>query len=215
MSGTALPEYLAITPPSPDDTGAAWQRVVCAQLPGLARAWAGRVALQLRPLRPIPESAWREVLIEAAALNLPVWLNADASTIQALNKTGNKTGCGILGIHLNHPRLMAARCAEVTAMQAQGLRVSAACHDAETLARAEALGVDAGMISPVLPTASHPGAPVLGWAGFAALARRSALPVFGLGGLAPTDLPTLRVHGGYGVAGIGAFFPASLAESPK
>ncbi len=212
MSAPAFPAYLAITPPSSDDTGddtgAAWQRAVCAQLPVLSEVWAGTVGLQLRPLRPIPVPVWQRVLAEAAALNLPVWLNTAAPTIQALNATE----CGSFGIHLNHPRLMAATRAEVAAMQAQGGRVSAACHDAAALARAEALGVDAVLISPVLPTASHPGAPVLGWAGFADLARRTALPVFGLGGLAPSDLPTLRAQGGYGVAGIGAFFEPDFLQ---
>lgn len=213
MPAPALPEYLAITPPSLDDSGVAWQHAVCAQLPTLVQTW-GAVGLQLRPLRPIPVSVWQAVLTEAAALNLPVWLNSDGLMIQAFNAAG----CGAHGIHLNHPRLMGATRAEVAAIQAQGRRVSAACHDVATLVQAEAVGVDMVLISPVLPTASHPGAPVLGWAGFADLARRTPLPVFGLGGLAPSDLPTLRAQGGYGVAGIGAFFDQSfftLAGSPK
>ena len=38
------------------------------------------------------------------------------------------------------------------------------------LRRAEELGCDFALLSPVLPTLSHPGAPHLGWEGFATIA---------------------------------------------
>ena len=40
---------------------------------------------------------------------------------------------------------------------------AASCHSVEELRRAEELGCDFALLSPVLPTLSHPGAPHLGW----------------------------------------------------
>lgn len=82
---------------------------------------------------------------------------------------------------------------------------SAACHNAEELARARALGADLVLLSPVRPTPTHPEAAPLGWQGFATLAATAGLPVFALGGVAPGDLAQARRHGAWGVAGISAF----------
>ena len=51
-----------------------------------------------------------------------------------------------------------------------------------------ALGLDFAVLGPVLPTASHPGAPTLGWERFSALAAGCSIPVYALGGLKPADL---------------------------
>jgi 8-oxo-dGTP diphosphatase len=78
--------------------------------------------------------------------------------------------------------------------------VAASCHDAEELAMAERLGADCVMLSPVLPTASHPGAAHLGWMRFAELIADYPLPVYALGGLSLADLATARSLGAQGVA---------------
>ena len=78
--------------------------------------------------------------------------------------------------------------------------VGASCHDAAELERAQALGVDFVVLGAVLPTASHPGAIPLGWERFRDLAARRPLPVYALGGLAPTDLDTARQAGAHGIA---------------
>lgn len=78
--------------------------------------------------------------------------------------------------------------------------VGASCHDAAELARAVELGADLAVLSPVLPTASHPGAPTLGWPRFAELVAHCPIPVFALGGLAEADLDLARRHGAHGVA---------------
>lgn len=80
----------------------------------------------------------------------------------------------------------------------------ASCHDADELARAGALGLDAAVLGPVGPTESHPGSDVLGWAGFAALAASTTLPVYALGGLSAGDLAVARAAGAHGVAMIRA-----------
>ena len=56
------------------------------------------------------------------------------------------------------------------------------------------------VLSPVLPTLSHPGEPVLGWDGFADLIRDYPLPVYALGGMAPELLEAARENGAHGIA---------------
>jgi len=77
---------------------------------------------------------------------------------------------------------------------------AASCHSMEVLRRAEALGCDFALLSPVLPTLSHPGAPHLGWEGFAAIAAGSSIPVYALGGLAHGDMQTAWRHGAHGIS---------------
>jgi len=77
---------------------------------------------------------------------------------------------------------------------------AASCHNAEELRRAEALGCDFALLSPVLPTKSHPGAPHLGWESFAAIASGASIPVYALGGLAHDDMQTAWQHGAQGIA---------------
>jgi 8-oxo-dGTP diphosphatase len=80
--------------------------------------------------------------------------------------------------------------------------VGASCHGATDLARAADLGLDYALLSPVMPTASHPGAPYLGWDRFSALAEVARLPVYALGGLGPRDLELAIDQGAQGVAAI-------------
>jgi len=77
---------------------------------------------------------------------------------------------------------------------------AASCHSVEELRSAEMLGCDFAVLSPVLPTQSHPGAPHLGWEGFAAIAAGSSIPVYALGGLKLGDMQTAWRHGAHGIA---------------
>jgi thiamine-phosphate pyrophosphorylase len=84
-----------------------------------------------------------------------------------------------------------------------GLLVSAACHDADELAAAA--GADIALLSPVFPTASHPGAPALGPARFCALAASADMPVLALGGVDARNAARLPGPNVAGLAAIGAF----------
>lgn len=77
---------------------------------------------------------------------------------------------------------------------------AASCHNAEHLAHAAALGLDFAVLSPVLPTASHPGASTMGWSRFAGLARDCRLPVYAFGGMQSALLDIARGHGAHGIA---------------
>ncbi|HUH00228.1 MAG TPA: Nudix family hydrolase [Gammaproteobacteria bacterium] len=78
------------------------------------------------------------------------------------------------------------------------------CHDARQLYAALALGADYAFLGPVKPTASHPGVPGMGWEKFAALVADLPLPVYGIGGLGPTDLDDAWAAGAQGIAAIRA-----------
>ncbi|MBN9108615.1 MAG: Nudix family hydrolase [Pseudonocardia sp.] len=73
-------------------------------------------------------------------------------------------------------------------------------HDSRDLARAGALGADAALVSPVLPTPAQPAREPLGWDGLRRLVAGSPLQVFARGGLAPDDLASATAAGAAGVA---------------
>lgn len=101
---------------------------------------------------------------------------------------------GADGVHLTSAKL--AECAERPAVA----WCAASCHSVEELRRAEALGCDFVLLSPVLPTKSHPGAPHLGWEQFSAIAAGLSMPVYALGGLNHADMQTAWQHGAHGIA---------------
>ena len=78
--------------------------------------------------------------------------------------------------------------------------VGVSCHDDAELAHAATLGADFALLSPVLPTLTHPGAATLGWDVFSTLAAASPIPVYGLGGLGRDDVTLAQSHGAHGVA---------------
>uniref|UniRef100_UPI001081BD9B thiamine phosphate synthase n=1 Tax=Crenalkalicoccus roseus TaxID=1485588 RepID=UPI001081BD9B len=88
----------------------------------------------------------------------------------------------------------------------RGLPLSAAAHGRAGLARGRRLAADAVILSPVFPTASHPGAPALGPWRWAALARRAGRPVVALGGIGPGNALRLPRHAA-GLAAITALTP--------
>lgn len=106
------------------------------------------------------------------------------------------------GLHLNSERLMA--CDERPIAKHKWL--CASVHDEIQLAQANRIDVDFIMLSPVLPTPSHPGAPTLGWEHFRVLTEKSHSPVFALGGMDSRHLSIAREKGAQGIAAITAFW---------
>lgn len=105
---------------------------------------------------------------------------------------------GADGVHLSSERLMAL------SSRPLGLDklVAASVHDLEQLEQAERLGVDFSVISPVLPTLTHPHARTLDWQGFQQLTEQATHPVYALGGMQVEHLPEVWQHGGQGIAAI-------------
>jgi 8-oxo-dGTP diphosphatase len=84
--------------------------------------------------------------------------------------------------------------------------VGANCHGAEDLAQAAGIGADFATLSPVAATPDHPQTPPLGWSRFHSLAEAAALPVYALGGMAPSHITQARQCSGQGVAGTREFW---------
>lgn len=109
---------------------------------------------------------------------------------------------GADGVHLNGRRLQALEQRPLPAR----FWCAASCHDAMQLRQACVLGLDFAVLSPVQPTASHPGASPLGWQRFQELVWDLPLPVYALGGLGPNDLPRALAARAQGVAAIRALW---------
>jgi 8-oxo-dGTP diphosphatase len=77
---------------------------------------------------------------------------------------------------------------------------AASCHCAEELQRAMELNLDFAVLGPVKATPSHPDARLLGWDGFARIARGASIPVYAIGGMTRRDLETAWRAGAHGVA---------------
>ena len=127
----------------------------------------------------------RRVVAQAHAHGAKVLLNGDVELAQEV---------GADGVQLTGTQL--AQSGERPAVA----WCAASCHSAEELRRAEALGCDFALLSPVLPTKSHPGAPHLGWDSFASIAAGSSIPVYALGGLTHDDMQSAWQHGAHGIS---------------
>ena len=98
------------------------------------------------------------------------------------------------GVHLTARDLMASATKPADAW------CIASCHSRAEIDHAARLDLDAVVLGPVLPTASHPGQAGLGWDHFAGLADGAGLPVYAIGGLRADDLPTAIASGAHGIA---------------
>ena len=86
-----------------------------------------------------------------------------------------------------------------------GWLVTAAAHSPQALVLARRAGADAALLSPVFPTASHPGALPLGLIRFASWCRCSPIAVYALGGITSQNARRLQGSSAKGIAGIGGF----------
>ncbi len=151
------------------------------------RLAGGLRLLQLREKCLSPD-AFRELALHVAgrcrAWGAALMLNGDAVLAREL-------GCGL---HLNSAHLMRLETRPEVPL------LAASCHGPEELARAALLGADFVVLSPVLPTPSHPGAETIGWERFSAWLAEYPLPVYALGGLSRDGLALARNGGAHGVA---------------
>ena len=82
--------------------------------------------------------------------------------------------------------------------------VTSSAHGLPDLRRARRAGAMLAFLSPIFPTASHPGAPALGPVRWTRLARAAPLPVAALGGVEPVRLRRLPPQTCRAVGAIGA-----------
>lgn len=105
---------------------------------------------------------------------------------------------GAHGVHLSSQA--AQSLVEKPANLPESFLLAASCHNAAELGHAQRLGCDFAVLSPVLPTLSHVGAPTLGWDAFASLIKHYEIPVYALGGMSRGDIAKALSCGARGVA---------------
>ena len=125
------------------------------------------------------------VLTMARPYGVRVLVNADVELAREV---------GADGVHLPAATLMQMK------ERPQDMLCAASCHNRDELMQAAALALDFALLSPVLPTRSHPGAATLGWHDFAAVSVDYPLPLYALGGLQPADLEAAWAYGAHGIA---------------
>jgi len=131
------------------------------------------------------ESFARRVVDLAHAAGARVLVNGDTTLAQRSHADG---------VHLQAKQLMRLGAPPAVRWWA------ASCHDRAELEQAARFGAAFVVLSPVLPTASHPGEPGIGWQGFSELIRDLPMPVYALGGMKPELLDVARQHGAHGIA---------------
>ncbi len=127
--------------------------------------------------------------------NTPFMLNADARTAKQ---------AGAQGLHLSSRQLSKHR-----ERPAGFTWVAASCHTAQDLQQAQTIGVDFAVLSPVMPTLSHPDAEPLGWEQFRQRVESATIPVYALGGMHDALMQQAWQAGAQGIAGIRGLWPVS------
>jgi len=185
ITAAQLPEYYAILDDAPESK----------LLANLQKILAKGVKLIQARLKNLSAHALANFLAEAYPLcqAYQAWLLVNSAAAWGLHAQAD-------GVHLTSRHLLALQ------ERPKACRwVAASCHNLEELFHAQKIGVDFAVLAPVSVTRTHPDTPPLGWQKFADWVRPIALPVYALGGMALTDLDTVRLAGGQGIAAIRAF----------
>ncbi len=195
VAALCLPPRIAISQPcAAGDLGfEAWLTSLQATATLLHSRFKGAAVMHLRPQRDLSRHEWQRAVAVVQAQRVPVWVNADLAIAMA---------SGADGVHLNRARLFTEPKEAVLAWQSLNRWVSASGHNVGEIDRANQLGVDAVLISPVLPTPSHPDALGIGWAKFADLVRTATMPAYALGGVSEANLAEAQALGAQGIAAI-------------
>ena len=127
----------------------------------------------------------QQVIAAAKPYNARVLINGDEQLVRSVNADG---------IHLPSRQLMNASTRPDFSLCA------ASCHNIEELHKAVDLDLDFVVLSPVLPTASHPGKPTLGWETLETLCKDVTIPVYALGGMKNDSMNTAMAHRAHGIA---------------
>jgi len=179
------------------------------------------IEVQLRRLDAAIATGLRLVMVRERHLRDDRWVEFASAVSERMTACGGRaiindnaaraSMVGATARHLNSAELMGATA------RPSGDLCGASCHDAAQLARAQELGLDYAVVGPVLPTASHPGAPGLGWESLSRLIAGCTLPVFAIGGMRETHLERAWECGAHGVAMMRAAWavPSGTGLTPR
>lgn len=129
----------------------------------------------------------RRTIAAARPVGCSVLLNAEPNVAAR---------AGADGVHLTAERLIRLETRPPLPL------VGASCHTRSDLAHAARLGLDFVVLGPLQQTETHPGAALLGWAGFHELIADYSLPVFAIGGMTRADMQSAWEAGAHGIAAI-------------
>jgi 8-oxo-dGTP diphosphatase len=165
----------------------------------LERARAGFAAgIRLVQMR---EKDWPRERQRAFAAALRDLARSVGATVLLNGDEADARAWGLDGVHWTSARLAAAT------TRPGDLVCAASCHTPAEIARAGDLALDFAVLGPVRATPSHPGAPAMGFDGFARAVAATTLPVYSLGGLAAGDLPAAIDAGAHGIAAMRGAWP--------
>lgn len=185
VTAARLPDRYAIL-----DADSADPAILRERLHRLAEAGITLLRLRASRLKPCDYAAFAAEAAEfCRARSIRLLLNGEPELVRVT---------GAAGLHLRSDQLRALNARPLDA----GYWLAASCHNPEELRQAERIGADFAVLSPVLPTASHPDATPLGWTRFAAWVETATLPIFALGGVSPADLAEAQGCGAQGIAAI-------------
>ncbi|MDR7192262.1 Nudix family hydrolase [Luteimonas terrae] len=184
VAALRTPDRYLVTPPPGDDDDA-WLRA----FDGALRAGIRRIQLRLPGVAPDRQIA----LLQQAAVRSR---RHDAQLL--FNGPIDAALAAGVGVHLRSSALQTLEARPVP----EGMLLAASCHNADDLSHAARLGCDFVVLGPVAETASHPGAPGIGWTAFTRLRETTALPIYAIGGMSPDDISEARRHGAQGIAAI-------------
>ena len=181
LRALSLPEEYAIT-----RAGDLGEKVFFARLEARLRNGLGLVQVREKSLTGDALKAFAQrVLALARPHGAKVLLNYDTELARRI---------GADGVHLTAAQLLRA------AARPEVSWCGASCHSPEELRRAETLGADFAVLSPVRATPSHAGVAPLGWERFRQIAAGASIPVYALGGVMPCDLERARSCGAHGLS---------------
>lgn len=134
---------------------------------------------------------WRgwgaDLVTQMQSLSLRVWLQGSLDLAQSL---------AVDGWHLDSQSLEKVQHRPERWQE----KISASLHDVAQLPQAQALGCDALLYSPILPTASHADLPAKGWDGLLAFVGEARIPVYALGGVDIAQIALAQQHWAQSVA---------------
>jgi len=119
--------------------------------------------------------------------------------INTINKSFNESYCD--GWHITTSEMLGLKSRPCTDDKLLG----ASTHNLSEALRAQAIGADFVVISPVQATQTHPDTVPLGWDAAQEVVNKLNIPVYFLGGMGSKDLDRTLKNGAQGIAGVSAF----------
>jgi 8-oxo-dGTP diphosphatase len=167
----------------------------------------GARLIQLR-IKSVSLAEYIELASQAVALcrSLGAQLLLNSDSLQGQWQQVKELGAA--GVHLTsrHLAKLAQRPLVEQLAEAKDWLVGCSCHQQADLFKAQQIGADFAVLSPVQVSQSHPQAVPLGWISFSQQVAQANLPVYALGGLGEQHLDLAWQAGAQGVAAISAFW---------